>query len=371
MSWMTDEIGNRDGAVSFRDFMELALYHPRHGYYNSERPRYGRRGDFLTAPTASLWYGRILAGVVGRVAESTRPLAFVDVASGDGSLISTLLSQLPRSAVDAVEVVSVERSPTMRAAQQRRFRELSVPVKVIASIDAIDRLSGPVVLHASELYDAMPVHRVVQRQSALREFVVAATEGGGLSWREQQADHRLLQYFRDHGVTLEDDQIAAANLQAREFHTRLLQMAGDDGLALVLDYGYPAARLYNPRGRAGGSLTAYRQHRVVTDLLSDPGLQDLTAHVNWDDLRRSADDVGWRDIALWPLAEFLVRAGLAQVVAREGLGIEADLDARTVAERQEIKRILDPDGMGSDLKMLIQGRGTLADIAEGLLAEQV
>ena len=367
MSWIIDEIEVRNGALNFRDFMELALYHPRHGFYSLGRPRYGRHGDFLTAPSASPWYGRILANVLCRAVEVAGPVVFVDVASGDGSLISTVLSELPPHALDEVEVVSVEHSPSMRAIQQKRLREVGVPIRLAASIGEIDRFTGPVVLHASELYDAMPVHRVIQRGMTLREFFVT-TDRGGLGWLEGEADSRLPRYFQNHDVALANDQIAEVNLQAQEFHARLLELASGGGLALVLDYGYPAARLYNPRGRSGGSLTAYREHRIVNDPLADPGRQDLTAHINWDDLRRSADGADWREIGLWPLAEFLVRGGLAEVVEREGLGIEADLDAHTVTERQEIKRLLDPDGMGSDLKMLIQGRDALAGIAEDLFA---
>ncbi len=370
MAWMVDEIGRRDGAINFRDFMELALYHPRHGYYSSTRSRYGRHGDFLTAPTASSWYGRILARVLRRATDTHESMVFVDVASGDGSLITAILAD-PRSRADGLrEIVSVERSPAMRAIQMKRFAGSVVPVKVVSSIEELGEVSGPLMLHASELYDAMPVHRVVCHDHQLREFFVQR-DGKKLEWLELDADERLEGYFRSHSVELVPGQIAEANLESEPFHNQLLSAAGDDGLALILDYGYPAQRLYNSRGRAGGSLVAYREHRLVTDLLADPGLQDLTAHVNWDDLRRAAVGAGWREIGLWPLAEFLVRAGLAAEVASEGLGMEADLDAHTVTERQEIKRLLDPDGMGSDLKMLVQGRGSLADIAEGLLAEQV
>jgi len=94
--------------------------------------------------------------------------------------------------------------------------------------------------------------------------------------------------------------------------------------------------------------------------LENPGEQDITAHVNWDDLRGVAEAEGWQEIGLWALAEFLIRSGLAGVAEDLDLGMEAPIDARTVQERQEIKRLLDPEGMGSDLKVLIQGRGSLA-----------
>jgi SAM-dependent MidA family methyltransferase len=172
-------------------------------------------------------------------------------------------------------------------------------------------------------------------------------------WREHPAPPELEGYFDAHRIELVDGQVAEASLAARETHRRLLSAAAQ-GVCLVLDYGYPAARLDNPRGRLGGSLTTFTRHRFGRDPLEAPGEQDLTAHVNWDDLRGAAADGDWHEVALLPLAELLVRGGLADELETRGLGMEAELDADTVAARQEVKRLLDPDGMGSDLKALVQ-----------------
>jgi SAM-dependent MidA family methyltransferase len=218
------------------------------------------------------------------------------------------------------------------------------------------------VVHACELYDSLPVYRVVMREHGLQELRVVV-DRGQCGWREATAGADLEQYFTDHGVSLEVGQIAEANVAASQLHCELLERAGDDGLAVIVDYGYEAVRLYDPRGRRGGSLAVYRSHRAARDPFADPGECDLTAHVNWDDLRRAAAATGWRELGLGQLAEFLVAAGLADELERRGLGAEAELDARILSERQEIKRLLDPDGMGADLKVLIQGIGPLADVA--------
>lgn len=350
--------------MSFRDFMELALYHSNHGYYSSDRPKFGRTGDFLTAPTASAWYGRVLAGWVTRLITRVGAIDFVDAASGDGSLIGLVDAELVRlGRCTAGSVVSVERSAGMRVLQRDRFESVGRSVTIVSDVSLVPASSVPVVVHASELYDAMPVHRVVMREPGLKELWVTSTPAG-LAWQERDAGAELCEYFSDRGVALGAGQFAEVNPVAETLHGELLGCAGGDGLALVLDYGYPTDRLYNPRGRRGGSLAAYRGHVLETDVLRDPGKQDLTAHVNWDDLRRAADSRGWREVGLWPLAEFLVRVGLEHVMTSAGLGPEAELNAEIVAERQEIKRLLDPDGMGSDLKVLVQGRGELAAIAE-------
>jgi SAM-dependent MidA family methyltransferase len=363
MTWIVDEIVARGGEVFFDTFMELALYHPRHGYYSSSKPRYGREGDFLTAPSASRWYGTVLARLLRRIGRDSGPGRLIDVASGDGMLVSRVLETLGIGAHDIVEeILSVERSPSMRGRQLDRLPTTSVSVRVVGAMTDVGPSSGPTVIHASEFYDALPVARVIGGTAALEELTVVISSGA-LEWGRRQPREEVEQYFARHQVSLEEGQIAEANLAAESTHFDLLNTVGEDGLCLVLDYGYETPRLYDPRGRRGGSLSTFHRHELGRDPLISPGEVDLTAHVNWDDLRRAASAAGWQEIGLWPLAEFLVRADIAEELEERGLGMEVELDAATVTARQEVKRLLDPEGMGSDLKMLVQAKGEMVDVA--------
>jgi len=367
--WILREIQKRGGVVDFRQFMELALYHREHGYYCAAATPWGRDRDFLTAPTASGWYPATWAGFVAElVGRADTTCSLVDVAGGDGSFAAAVLDWL---GVDAPALVAaavvVDRSPTMRRRARARLRAAPVDPTITGALPG--RIDRPAVVHASELYDAMPVHRVEQTASGLTEMVVAAVDGE-LVWRRRPASLELVRYFVDHGVALADGQIAEVNPAAESFHRTLLRSAGE-GVVAVLDYGYESARLYDHRGRRHGSLVSTRRHRVGRNLLDSPGEQDLTAHVNWDDLRRAATSCGWDEIGLMSLAEFLVRAGIGRRLDDAGFGIEADLDADTVAARQEVKRLLDPEGMGSDLKVLLQGKGQLGEVAGEILNRDV
>lgn len=368
MSWIIDEIGARGGAVPFDAYMELALYHPVHGYYSAEEPRYGREGDYLTAPTASEWYPRLIARSLAGMAAVCGALRLVDLASGDGSLITGIVEALAQDVGEVLsEIVSVERSQAMRSRQTDRLGPIEVPVRWVGNADEVGTSWKPTVLHVSELYDAQPVARVIRRGGGLRELWVAI-RNGRLEWLESPPRDLLGEYFARHGVELEQDQIAEVNLVAEDFHRRLLDTVGSLGLCLVLDYGYEARRLYDPRGRRGGSLATFRRHQLGHDPLTAPGETDLTAHVNWNDLRNAAESAGWDEVGLWPLAEFLVRAGIGDELAERGLGMEANLDAETVAARQEVKRLLDPEGMGSDLKVLVQAKGRMVEEARSVFA---
>ncbi len=346
---MQSEISARGGEIRFDVFMDLALNHEQYGYYASDTPRYGRSGDFLTAPTASHWYASVVARLCREISTGIGPLTLVDLASGDGSFINGVLNALDGSGV--LKVVSIERSPSMRSQQQEKFK--TRPVSIHSSLSEAPKATGPVIVHASELYDALPVRRVIGVDSGLNEFWVGLDDDA-LVWRMKEADSEVFAYLDQHHISLVPDQIAEINLGAEKLHGEILDWAGDQAATLVLDYGYEARRLYNPRGRLQGSLACYREHILNRDPLSDPGQQDITAHVNWDDLRRAADSRKSSEVGLWPLAEFLMRAGLPEEIESRKLGMEADLTAAVMTERQEIKRLLDPEGMGSDLKVLVQ-----------------
>lgn len=354
---MVREIEIRGGAVSFRTYMELALYHPEHGYYSAPHPRYGRSGDYLTAPTASRWYASVMAWWLDRIARLAGPVAVADIASGDGSFLGGFLAAATPGVVE--RAVAVEQSAALRRLQGGRRAPPPRP-ELHDSLDRAGRPRGTAVLHMSELYDALPTHRVVGRGADVLELWVTV-RGAELSWEERPASPEIDAYVARHHVELADGQIAELCLDAEPLHRRCLSWAGARGVAVILDYGYPADRLYRPLGRMGGSLACYRDHRLSRDPLASPGKQDITAHVNWDDLRHAADAVGWRETGLWPLAEFLVRAGLPELVEERGIGIARELDTESYRERQEIKRILDPDGMGSDLKVLVQAAPDLMD----------
>jgi SAM-dependent MidA family methyltransferase len=367
MVWLVKEIEVRGGAVSFHDFMALALYHPDHGYYSAKRPRYGRHGDYLTAPSASQWYGAVLTRFLTQLAERSGPLTLVDMASGDGLFLAQVLEQAGSLTADLLRgVVSVEQSKAMRNLQQERLKEAQLPVSIGAELPAGGPPAGVVVVHASELYDAIPVHRLFWGEDGIFEQWVEVSDGE-LRWCQRPAPPELHRYFVDHGVELRIGQLAEVNLKARPLHSAALEWAGENGLAVVLDYGYEAQRLYDSRGRFSGSLACYRDHRLSRDPLAHPGEQDMTAHVNWDDLRFAAHDAGWTEVGLWPLAEFLVRGGIADEMEQRGVGIEAELTADTYTERQEIKRLLDPEGMGADLRVLVQARGPAVDLARAVL----
>ena len=362
----------RRGRISFAEFMELALYHPEAGYYT--RPRAGAGpvgpgGDFLTAPTTSAVFARTLVRLLRALAaEAGEPLTYVELGAGEGLLMQHLLAAIGSDAKEVLRrAVAVEMSGWAR----RRMRASCASVEAAGSIRDVSRPRGPVVLFASELYDAFPVHRVTMRRHgtalALAEFYVEADSDGRLRWEHgEPSGPEIERYLAEHGVILEEGQVAEVRPRVRALHAEHLAWCGHDAVALVLDYGYPARQLYNPRGRRGGSLVGYRSHTLVDDVLADAGEVDLTAHVNFDDLENAAADAGWERGVLRPLGAFMAIHGAVALLPGAGRG--APLATEEWAELAAAKRLLTPTGMGSDLKVLAQGRGRLWQVYRSIAA---
>ena len=354
----------RRGRVSFMEYMELALYHPEAGYYTKPRPEegpVGPRGDFITAPTAAPLLADTVAGLLTRLAAAGGgPVVFAELAAGEGFFLERLCASAgPVGGGVLRRVVAVEMAPWARA----RLAERCPGAEVAAALGEVEPPAGPAVLFASELYDALPAHRVtvVRRDDALvlMEYYVETGADGGLEWvLDAPSTPAVAEYLRQHGIVLEEGQVAEVRPQARAMHEALLAWCGTDAVSLVIDYGYPAHRLYNPRGRRFGSLVGYRGHRASHDVLASPGETDITAHVNFDDLEGAAAEVGWERGAVHPLGAFLALLGATKLLP-DAVSRGEPLSADQWAALSAAKRLMSPSGMGSDLKVLVQGRGRL------------
>jgi SAM-dependent MidA family methyltransferase len=361
----------RQGRMTFAEFMALALYHPAHGFYTrvpAASGPVGPEGAFVTAPTASPLFARVIARLLDRLAGAIgEPLTLAELGAGEGFLLRGLGHELgERRARVIARAVAVE---TAAWARERLLG--SCPwVEVTARLANCSRPGGPTVLFASEFYDALPVHRVTVRREgealALGEFYVESDGGEGLRWLlERPSSEELEGYLAEHGIVLQEDQVAEIRPEAQAIHAEHLAWCGRNALAVVLDYGYGARQLYNPRGRRGGSLVGYRQHRLASDVLADPGEVDITAHVNFDDLELAATDLGWERGGIQPLGRFLALHGALELLPG-GLGRETPPEPTEWAELAAARRLLSPAGMGTDLKVLVQGRGEAWHAYSGL-----
>lgn len=333
------------GPMPFARFMALALTDPDGGYYRAADARPGRGGDFLTAPELHPIFGATLAtGLVEIWERLGRPAPFTirEHGAGTGALAVAILDAIDDDAFRAaIRYEPVDVDPRRLDA----FRETLSAVGHGAAIhEATDEPFTGVVL-ANEVLDALPVHRVRRRGADLRELAVAVDAAGALREVEiEPTTPALAARLEAEGVELVDGQTAEICLAMDAWIAEAAAPLGR-GVVLLIDYGAPAAELYDPFRRPDGTLRAYLRHRVHDDPYVHVGRQDLTAHVDVTAIERAAQAVGLTTIGITTQAEALMGLGIQERLQ----AIQAD-PAITMADytlvRASLMRLLDPAAMG-------------------------
>jgi SAM-dependent MidA family methyltransferase len=349
------EISAVGGSIPFRRFMELALYHPNHGYYASGRAGVGKEGDFFTSVSVGSIYGRLLASVCREVWERLgKPSRFTIVEQGanEGRMARDILEEIARSGDTfgtAVKFVIVE--PFAVNLDKQRATLLSFPnISWVSSVEELPSFTG---IHLSnELLDAFPVDSFLWNGSEWEEECVEC-RGGDLAWCSRLiADPELQPATEGLPTNLPPGFRIEVNPGIDPWlsclHAKLEQ-----GLVLTVDYGQAGDDRYAPH-RADGTLLAFEKHERFNDPLHKPGLRDITAQVDFTALARSAQDVGFDILAYSDQHHFLVGA------AEPWLRSLGDFTQRGDDARQELgalQTLLNPGSMGTQFKAIAFGKG--------------
>lgn len=329
--------------MSFRDFMAACLYDPEHGYY-TVGARIGERGDFVTSPQVSPAFA---AAIANRFREDATNLwgtvDFVEAGAAEGRFLEDFAAALARQdpAVAArVRWTAVERSPAARKALEKI--SLPAPLSILESAEGLAEGSVSGWIFSNELYDALPVVRVAGTSGGLAELRVGV-QGGQPIWVRVPAPEAYAEHLARFGVTLEPDQIGEISFAAAPLHRRFARALAK-GRLVAFDYGHRAAVLYHPLARRQGTLAVHFAGRRRGDPLARPGEVDLTAHVNWDDLIAAGEEEGLLTAPVQRQGRYLTEAGLFRFV-------------ESPAEKWRAYRLVDPEGMGEELSVLIQSKG--------------
>ena len=333
-----------EGPITFRDWMDACLYHPEHGYYRSGRPTVGRDGDFLTSPEVHPLFGAAVGHVAASLWRSLgRPNRFriAEAGPGTGAMAESILRHVSANEPELAEVIGYTLvEPDQRAAESQQQRLASFRgVKTSSDLSYLQAEHQLVV--ANELLDAMPVHLLRFGNSRWLERYVNDTPEGGFHFvSAEPSSERLLAPLLE--VTPAEGQLVEIAPQRGEIVSALRQALAERGLLLLFDYGYTRDRLYAP-WRRDGTLMTFRRHVPGDDPLAHPGEQDITAHIDIDQVHEAAAAAG---LTAWPLlnqSEWLHRLGAAVLpaVAEAQSDTSAYLAARRAAET-----LTDPAGLG-------------------------
>ncbi len=326
--------------------MELALYAPGIGYYTGGAGKFGAEGDFTTAPECSPLFAGCLARQCMQVLQPGDDM--IEFGAGSGQLAVDLLAALDALNSLPKRYLIVELSAELRARQQRKLRELAP--RLLERVDWLERLPARHngVIIANEVLDAMPVSRFLHTGSDPMEMFVSDEDGTPeIIWKAIQTPG--LAEFIDENVPLANlptPYFSEVAPRAAAWIDAIARLPGRR-LALLVDYGYPRNEYYLPE-RDEGTLMCYFRHRAHADPLRHPGIQDITAHVDFTALARAALAAGMRVAGYTSQANFLLASGLEEQLAKLN---PADTE-KWMKTVQAVKSLTLPSGMGERFRVM-------------------
>lgn len=344
-----------EGSISFSDFVELALYHPEHGYYASpERRKVGRRGDFYTSVSVGELFGFLLGEKIVAAwkehFDSGTPFVIIEQGAHDGQLASDILSALVvNERVDTNQITYriVDPRSETRAFLRERFADSKIPVEIVGTLEEARAAQG--IFLCNELLDAFPFDRVMFSDGEWNNLRVTRHEGalawtaGDLAPEQKPLLEKCEGEYPEGYVTEICPALFPWMKETGQFF--------DKGLWWIIDYGYGADDYFAPR-RKTGTLRCYRDHQVTEDPFSFPGETDITAHVNFTHLREAAKANGleWRKFT--DQHHFLVDAAKSWLLSIEGKAAEREF----AKQLRQFQTLTHPSLMGQQFKVAELGK---------------
>lgn len=357
-----DEIEAAGGWIGFDRFMQLALYAPGMGYYSGGAQKFGAAGDFVTAPEISSAFSLTLATQAVQIMALSAP-QIIEVGAGSGRLAADLLLELERRNALPERYAILDLSGELRERQRTTIAQRAP--HLIDRVYWLDRLperfDGLVL--ANELLDAMPVQLVRWEDAVIFERGVSVRQGE-FAWNDRPAEGRVLE--KAQGIAeefpLPAGYLSEICLAAADWTASWANIL-NQGALLLIDYGFPRHEFYHPQRDIGTLMCHYRHHAHGEPFLL-PGLQDITAHVDFTAIVEAGFNAGLELLGYTTQATFLINCGLTEVLART----PADDMLRYLPQAQAVQKLISPAEMGELFKVIALGKGiedTLIGFAQG------
>jgi len=350
------QIHGAGGAIPFSRFMELCLYAPGLGYYSAGATKFGAAGDFITAPELGPLFAACVADSLAPVMQQLGPGAdIVELGGGSGAFAEVALKKLLASDALPSRYAILEPSADLRARQQERLRQQLNPLLY----DLVDWLDSPPqeawngVLFANEVIDALPTPRFTLRDGEVFEEHVALDGEGRFVRTDRPADALLAAAVRHVERQRSEgefpDGYRSELLPQLPYWIQAVIGGLRSGAMLFVDYGYPRGEYYSAQ-RSDGTLRAFYRHRMREDVYAWPGLQDLTASVDFTALAEAGTGAGFDFTGYCAQASFLIGNGLERNLA--AAESRAQDEAGRYRLRQEAKHLTLPGEMGERFQVM-------------------
>jgi len=359
------------GSIPFSRYMEIALYQPGLGYYSGGLQKFGELGDFITAPEVSPMFAQCFARQIRQLLDNFHDqgiehIDIIEFGAGSGVFAADLLAELERLGALPGRYLIIELSAEL---QQRQKQKLDTDVPHLASsvtwLQSLpDRVDAAVVI-ANEVLDAMPVE-IFRRHAEGFDMVSIASDHGRLEQVFTPASGNVLAKLADieqrSGIRFEPGYRSELNLSIPGWLAGL-EAVIEHMVLFIIDYGYNELEYFHP-DRRDGTMMCYYRHRAHADALWWPGLQDITAFVDFTDVAYAAAGLGLEVAGYTTQAAFLLANGLAELHAEQVPdGTDAESIQRQVSLSQQVKTLTLPSEMGDRFKVLAVTKNFPHDIA--------
>jgi SAM-dependent MidA family methyltransferase len=341
---------NRRGSIAFSDYMQMALYQPGLGYYSGGLQKFGEAGDFITAPEVSPLFSRCIARQLAQVFTDVGLVDVLEFGAGSGVMVADILLELERLQALPGRYFIVELSAELRDRQQKTVMMRATHLRgKVEWLDALPQQPIDAVIIANEVLDAMPVECFRINDNAVEQLRVTARNGQLLATYAEADDAfaaqvRTIEQRR--GKVFENGFCSEFNPAIQAWLTSLHDVL-DKGLVLIIDYGYPVKEYYLEE-RNSGTLICHYQHRAHADPLWYPGLQDITAFVDFSAVAHAAVAAGFDVSGYTSQAMFLLGCGLGDLHQ----SLLTDDPAQQLLLAQQIKSLTLPSEMGERFKAM-------------------
>ena len=343
---------NKKGKITFAEFMQMALYHPEYGYYNSDKERVGRFGDYYTSPAVHTIFGELIAKQLEEMWRimGKETFTIVEMGANKGWLCCDIVQSIKKEYplfYDKFHYIIVESNPYAREKQRLLLESINIMDGKVSwhtyseNGFSFDRIQGCFL--SNEFVDALPVHRLKVKNKVLKEIYVSYNDTSFFEIDDEVSPDVSKRYIETFQIHLSEGWECEVNLGAAEWLRRVSEKLRK-GFVLTIDYGDTTDGLYRENG-SDGTLRCYYKHTVNRDYYERPGEQDITAHVDFTNLMNAGKSVGLEVTGFTKQSHYLIALGILERLNNKNNDIETIL---------KVKNLFHPEGMGDVFKVLIQ-----------------
>ena len=354
----------KEGSISFRDFMDMALYYPELGYYTSPKTKIGGYGDFFTASELDRAFGELLGKQFVEIYQKIdeKPFQIVEIGAGKGYLAHDILKYLKENHPEVYknsEYILIEKSPYHIQIQKEVLKDFEI-VKWVQDVIDFEDESITGIIFSNELFDSFPVHLIRKIGGKIYEVYITVDENNEVKEILKEPDEEILKYLKELKIEIPEGMQTEINLDAKDYIQKIGKKL-KKGYVITIDYGFPSAELYKYY-RMRGTLLCYYKHQYSEHFYENVGLQDITSHVNFSALAYYGKLAGLEITGFTDQAHFLTNLGLMDIFAE--LQEKGDLESYERLNR--LKTLVLPKGMGEKFKILVQHKNIENPAIQGL-----